>query len=758
MNAIVVETVTSHSDAVSIISSIAPSHSSRSAYSGMSRSQRTAVMQNRISQLEAEVHNLTANNGRSHQEHDMSQRSALRGSVDTSQHRPSSTSARTHPTSRPAPSRPTVDIPVLMQTENGQTYQTSAVLHATGDVVYWRYTNHMFAQVQILQVFPASIVNALPRYQFKLLSNDEVFHGTHHDLFALCESPENVNHGERHRINMGDLLSPHAQIQLVSLPTHVTREQMFLWEGLRPGNFKLEKLTSALKGTTITDDSLGALRAFYDDLRLGIVACNKLSMDLLPDISRLSPSIKIRHLVEPIIEYGSYTVAMSTLSLISRFIRQIMITPSLCESAPLTKTALELAISKYEDGLDIVDATLRERIPHLGAAGFDVDSLLSKLHITNGMDYSTFIATARQVQRTLATSGITTQPNALIKKFFEQIMRCSNVAPLVFNKNHKLHQFLKSTGNNTIYTHETVDSLIEFIDSGSPPTKLILMPTEIDSSYRGLTNNRSRFSTFNKPTLATMEALHPERSVHFQDDDVPDEHQDLETSDLTFAAMRHDGRHSSNPASALKSPRTRCGACDGLHDADECHKRGPNFQPQRLRQQIEQYNLKHGDSPKKPPVDKFTPVTPTFALQQRAMIMDPTNADATQSNPDASTSQSSQPIRFNAMSVATNTEAVGSYDTLILKDSDGDVVQPKLAAMSSSQTIHESLVSLSQRIDDDLATGELHMNPQYALMSLDDLHTEHDSPGESSTSDDPHNVAQPMHVADYSVHGESLNC
>lgn len=75
-----------------------------------------------------------------------------------------------------------------------------------------------------------------------------------------------------------------------------------------------------------------------------------------------------------------------------------------------------------------------------------------------------------------------------------------------------------------------------------------------------------------------------------------------------------------------------------------------NFQPQRFRQQIEQYNLKHGDTPKNPPVDKFTPVTPNFALQQRAMIASPADSNTAPSDQDVT----SQPILFKAMTIATD--------------------------------------------------------------------------------------------------------
>ena len=76
--------------------------------------------------------------------------------------------------------------------------------------------------------------------------------------------------------------------------------------------------------------------------------------------------------------------------------------------------------------------------------------------------------------------------------------------------------------------------------------------------------------------------------------------------ELVFAAMRG--------ASDFKK-KPRCKACEGYHPADSCHSHGPEFQPPLLRKRIEQYNAKHGDKPKFPPVDRPRPRTASFALK-----------------------------------------------------------------------------------------------------------------------------------------------
>ena len=212
-------------------------------------------------------------------------------------------------------------------------------------------------------------------------------------------------------------------------------------------------------------------------------------------------------------------------------------------------------------------------------------------------------------------SGIATDKNALLKQFFTQVMQ-SNLQTLLAHKNHDFQQFRKSTGNNQEYTAETIQSLAEFILSGSPPTvlKLTDRELELDTPSDHNVNNPSPFATSTRNSNPSNPTFHRPKYAaalaNSLDEDDATVQNDIDTLNPTdeekaaveemikpfFAALskamndeQKQALYSDLYFTAIsqKRHRVQCEACLGNHETDQCRARGPNFLDPQLRKRIE---------------------------------------------------------------------------------------------------------------------------------------------------------------------------
>ena len=120
--------------------------------------------------------------------------------------------------------------------------------------------------------------------------------------------------------------------------------------------------------------------------------------------------------------------------------------------APLVANdVLSSHINRNKDGFDILHELFKGRLPYLGATDFDGKVTVNAIVARDGMLLANFLAKAQQVQTLIKISGLLTKPNALIKPFFAQVMRCENLQALMAAKNHNFRDFLCRTGDKEIY-------------------------------------------------------------------------------------------------------------------------------------------------------------------------------------------------------------------------------------------------------------------------------------------------------------------
>ena len=94
--------------------------------------------------------------------------------------------------------------------------------------------------------------------------------------------------------------------------------------------------------------------------------------------------------------------------------------------------------------------------------------------------------------------------------------------------------------------------------------------------------------------------------------------------------------------------------------------------------------------------------------------------------------------------------------TITTLNEDTDATILRLHAMRTSSAIDATLTKLSANLDDQVESGNLTINPKYAMIDLVDS----DTPVGSTIpeNDALPDISHPLQVSDYDVYGEQVNC
>ena len=661
------------------------------------------------------------------------------------------------------PQRIPVDISLRHISIYGEEYQTSPVMFAVGDRPLWLYSKNILLPVEILEATPPARWRRQPTYHAKFAAGEGTRvgrHDIHHDdLFLPLDKDDIFGPSGRLDANLDDLrisdrLDAHAMPD--TNPLLIQR-----WGGMDMASYKTKDFIASIKDESLSGDSLTALEHFYSSVQIFLQSSHKANIDILPDLSELSPTTSLRDCILPPPSYSHFARAKSCYDSIGRILHMTLHRPEFTSKAPLAREVLSRVLGGTTDGWDILHELLKGRLPYLGATDFDVTSVISTIKASNGMLFSDFIYSTQQAQRTIHVSGLSTLPNALLKQFLQELMRCDNLSPLIASKNQHFHEFLRSTGNKEIYTAETIDSLIRFLNLGRPPLRLTVsvdssqsspLETPRMASYGG----QRSILPYNRPSLAAM-ATQPDVTPPPPDDATvdqpsPDEsvppHPTLDMDDLASSVVKPvlaslnisvDNKDVDQLLMAamkrFSAKRKRCECCEGgAHTADRCYARGPEFQPPHIRRAVKQYNLKHGTTPKIP-FDKDnlpTPKSATFApgLTHSSMCL-PCTPDAD----DSEVLHLSLPAEASQPSADSNLQ---------------------LRSISTAPAVDAIVNELSRDLDASIETGSISYAPQLAVMDLPS--TPSDAQPSEPPSSMPHGIAQPLVLADYSPHGDQVNC
>ena len=142
---------------------------------------------------------------------------------------------------------------------------------------------------------------------------------------------------------------------------------------------------------------------------------------------------------------------------------------------------MHLDVIKHSDktGWEILEHLLRHTIPYLGATGFDVDAKIKELQARHGMRLTDFLSKALiSICQSIRLSGINPSPNAILRHFISELMKCTNILPLVAPAvNRDLNSFVSRLGCNAIYKSASIDSLATDLHNGFPSDTCLIVPS-----------------------------------------------------------------------------------------------------------------------------------------------------------------------------------------------------------------------------------------------------------------------------------------
>ena len=504
-----------------------------------------------------------------------------------------------------ASDRAPVDIALRSVCIYGEEYQTSPIMFQIGDRPLWLYSKNLLLPVEILEATPPALWRRQPTYHAKFLEGEGSRvgrHDIHHDdLFIPIDRDNTFDPSGRLDANLeslrvGDQLDAHAMPGYNA--TLIQR-----WGAMNMASFKTKDFIASIKDEILASDTLTAIEHYYSTVQIYLQSSHRDNIDILPDLSELSPTTSLRDLLLPPPSYSRFGRAKSCYDSIGRVIHMILHRKEFTSKAPLAGAVLSRFLGGTTDGWDLLHELLKGRLPYLGATDFDVNSVIASVKVSNGMLFSDFIHAAQQAQRTILVSGMSTLPNALLKHFFREIMRCDNLSPLMAAKNQHFHEYLRATGNKSVYQQESVDSIIKFLNLGRPPLRLqvsddLVEPSPLDPSRMASFGGQNSILPYNRPTLAAMTPVPPPAVPPPVDDATvlsgrelgdpsPPNYDDLLSSVvkpvLASLSVPFDTPEAENLLMAamkrFSSKRRRCDCCEGAHDADRCYARGPAFQP-----------------------------------------------------------------------------------------------------------------------------------------------------------------------------------
>lgn len=644
--------------------------------------------------------------------------------------------------------REPIDILPRYTTYNGTEMVTCPVLLQPNDVVYWQYSQDMMISVQILETTRPTLMRRQPIYLAQLCTSGKQHEVRHDDLFITKDKATSLDqtgiiNANTSVLTATDRLDMHALGGKIS-PAHMQR-----WSSMRSDTFKFSNFQTALDSLSLEGDSLIDIKSLHESLSIMLTSASKGATFSLPPLNELTPTITLRDIIMPPASYRHIEIAQAFYNLIARMIATRITKDSFTgTNAPRSKSIILSVANGNLDGFDQLNHLYKEMVPFLGSIHFDTQEEIAKLVIKDGMSTVEFIALAQNTKLQLDLSGIATDKNALLKQFFTQIMQ-TNLQTLLAHKNHDFQQFRKSTGNNQEYTAETIQSLAEFILSGSPPTvlKLTDRELELDTPSDHNVNNPSPFATSTRNSNPSNPTFHRPKYAaalaNSLDEDDATVQNDIDTLNPTdeekaaveemikpfFAALskamndeQKQALYSDLYFTAIsqKRHRVQCEACLGNHETDQCRARGPNFQDAQLRKRVEQVNAKYGDTPKRPPVPS-TPPTASFGggrLAHKAM-------------------------------------AIQQPEHAVLHEADDDSHELQYHSLQNSADIEATISKISDELEQSVAHDKLLVNPKLAILELAENESSNKITNDLSETRD---LADAMQVGDYSVYNEQVNC
>ena len=245
----------------------------------------------------------------------------------------------------------------------------SPVALQPGDQVLWIYANDLLLAVEIKEVTQSSLWRRQPIYHVTSVDCEGSHDVLHDNLFIPHDhndmlDPKGLPVANMDRLRVPDALNTQA---LPDAPKHLIQK----WGSVDSVNFRISSFTTAMKDEHLMNDSLPSIDQFYASIKIFIQATYKRNMDILSELLEVSPMNILCLAISPTPLYAEYGRAKACYDSIGHVLKYILCKNKLIEKALIAEKVLLSHIGRNKDGWYILHELLRDRLPYLGATGFD---------------------------------------------------------------------------------------------------------------------------------------------------------------------------------------------------------------------------------------------------------------------------------------------------------------------------------------------------------------------------------------------------
>ena len=530
---------------------------------------------------------------------------------------------------------------------------------------------------------------------------------------------------------------------------------------MESANFNTKNFLAGSATLAINSDEISAFKTFYGALNIQLAAAHSRNTMYLPPFGDLSPHVPLRTQIYPPSHFSGHSTVKFHLDFVGTLIHNLLDRHSLTEKAPKARMHIDEVIHSSSDGWDVLEYLSKKTIPFLGRLDLDVDELIQNLQVSQGVHVKDFLSQVQRVSQTINIAGVKTSPNKLLKQFFTQLMRCSNLVPLIAPKYHEFRTFLTKYGPYTEYQSENVQSLVQFLLDGTANDVIELLPsanenqpsnTTRSSKYQSRPYRHQTYAALELPADSTVDSqeITPPPSDrrsqnqpldHEELSDVDSMLKDLVAPVLASLEFENPDENLQNlvfqAMTSMFQKKGPCKVCGGRHDADTCRARGPEFQQPWLRKAVAQYNAVHGDKPKIPPPDN--PPIPQRADFGKATNLQKRNMEVYFDESDFSTTTSDQNSDENSSENSSEN----------FNENDLNSQGLELRAVTTNEELDNALDEIAKDLENSLDQNDLQVKPEFALLDVSTLTSSQKHTPSTPPSDD---ASTPMSIADYDLY------
>ena len=442
---------------------------------------------------------------------------------------------------------------------------------------------------------------------------------------------------------------------------------------------KYTDIDKHLEKIVLQDDSMFHLEQVYSRIMMAITYGFNTTIEQLPSYQELHPNIDFRSIfLKDLVSDEVIRKVSSMFNRIGELIKMRLTNEECISSTRSPKMAKIIAIYKSFDGWTILEKILKDRVVLCGAvADNDLDVQRASLQLMDGEEYSAFYVRCHELQAEYELTMKNVQHVPYIKIlqiFLDQLRRVQAYVPYLLPFQQTLRFHIKRYGDvdNSFGIPFTIHDVYGILQDNQVP--------EIPPTLDGIKNNGSNQQQ--SSNTISDGALLASSEVWLDENFEP-----------TMNAFQRIKKMGAN----------RCKCClIGIHSADQCYLRGPDFMPTALKQRIALYNKQHGTTrPANVPIKDWNPksIPPSFSSNKQKQVKFGDDKKPAVSNPFKNTPTKTKTKTNNNMSVLESKSEEDIIEELLGDDiNEHEEINANLSSFIASQ---EQQMNTYMSIDED---------------------------------------------------------